>query len=118
MTAQLLGVVLFWIGLGLTVAGVIGVLRLPDTYARIKAMASINGLAAFFVHVSGALVLPSEYGFRSVLIAVLFLLSGPALAQVIARCAHRLEVPAHLERDDLAAAPGSPPSQVPRTSER
>lgn len=96
------GLVLFWLGMSLVVAGVVGVFRLPDIYARIKAMALVNGLAAFLVHISGVLLVPMGYGFRGALVAVLFLLSGPALAQVIARAAHELGMNDALEIDELA----------------
>jgi multicomponent Na+:H+ antiporter subunit G len=99
---QNIGLVLFWFGMVLVVAGVVGIFRLPDVYARIKAMALVNGLAAFVVHMSGVLLVPVGYGYRGALVAVLFLISGPALAQVIARAAHDLGMNDALEHDDLA----------------
>jgi multicomponent Na+:H+ antiporter subunit G len=106
---QTIGLVLFWFGMVLVVGGVVGIFRLPDIYARIKAMALVNGLAAFVVHMSGVLLVPVGYGYRGALVAVLFLISGPALAQVIARAAHDLGMNDALQSDDLAVTPSVGP---------
>jgi monovalent cation/proton antiporter MnhG/PhaG subunit len=100
--AEGIGIALFWFGMLLVAAGVVGIFRLRDVYARIKAMALINGLGAFVIHLSGVFLVPMGYGYRGALVAVLFLISGPALAQVIARAAHRLGMNDGLEVDDLA----------------
>lgn len=97
-----IGVAAFAVGLALVCAGVVGIVRFPSIFDRIKALSVINGLGAFLLHASGALLVPGEFGFRGLLTAVLFLIPGPAVAQVLAACAYRHGLREGLAHDDLA----------------
>lgn len=101
MIGDIFGLVLLWVGVALCLLGTLGACRFRDLYARIKAMSLVNGLAAACIHLSSVGLVPADYGYRGALTALLFLLSGPALAHVVALAAHRTGEGGALARDDL-----------------
>lgn len=110
MIAEIAGFALLWFGIALAVLGVLGMCRSRDLYARIKFMSLVNGLAAASIHLSSVGLVPPEHGFRGVLTALLFLLSGPALAHALALTAHRTGAAAEPGRDDPARDTRGQPS--------
>ncbi len=83
------------IGLGFSLSGAIGILRMPDLYTRIQCssknvtMGTLPVLLAVLVE-KGVV---STYGSRALLIAVLVLVINPVAAHALARAAYRTGVP-------------------------
>ncbi len=87
--------VLALIGLGFSLSGAVGILRMPDLYTRIQCssknvtMGTLPLLLAVVVH-KGVV---STYGSRALLVAVLVLVINPMAAHALARAAYRTEIP-------------------------
>ena len=83
------------VGLGFSLSGAVGILRMPDVYTRIQCssknvtMGTLPLLAAVVVDQG----LVSSYGSRALLIAVLVLVVNPLAAHALARAAYRSGVP-------------------------
>lgn len=104
-----------WIGLGalllgiaITAAGVVGVYRFPDVYARLNALAKVTTMGAVLVHLSSGALLPPGQGRKGVLTAFVLLLTTPVVTQAIAYLAHRQGLPNRLQRDELASDQARP----------
>lgn len=101
MIDELLGGALLCVGVVLALLGTLGACRFHDLYARVKAMSLVNGLAAVCIHLSSLGLVPPGHGLRGGLTALLFLLSGPALAHALALTAYRADGARGLPRDEL-----------------
>jgi multicomponent Na+:H+ antiporter subunit G len=83
------------IGLGFSLSGALGIVRMPDIYSRLQSssknvtMGTLPLLAAVVVDKG----LVSTYGSRALLIAVLVLVVNPVAAHALARAAYRTGVP-------------------------
>ncbi|MNL31517.1 Na(+)/H(+) antiporter subunit G [compost metagenome] len=104
-----------WIGLGalmlgiaITAAGVVGIYRFPDVYARLNALAKVTTMGALLVHLSSGALLPSGQGGKAVLPALVLLLTTPVVTQAIAYLSHRQGLPNCLKRDELADERANP----------
>lgn len=91
------------LGIAITAAGVVGIYRFPDVYARLNALAKVTTLGAVLVHLSSGALLPSGHGGKGVLTALVLLLTTPVVTQAIAYLSHRLGLPNRLQRDELAS---------------
>lgn len=98
----ILGLVVLTAGLVIATLGVIGIQRMPDFYLRMKPFALVTTVAAVGVHVGAAMLIPGMVGYKSLLTALLFLITGPALAQALLYTAHRLQVRREAAVDELA----------------
>ena len=83
------------IGLGFSLSGALGIVRMPDLYTRLQSssknvtMGTLPLLAAVVVDKGPV----STYGSRALLIAVLVLVVNPLAAHALARAAYRTGVP-------------------------
>jgi multicomponent Na+:H+ antiporter subunit G len=70
------------------IAGVVGLYRFPDAYARLQA-SSLCGTTAVFSIFIGALALAPSWGIASRLLVIIFffLVSGPTSSHIVARFA-------------------------------
>jgi multicomponent Na+:H+ antiporter subunit G len=92
---QALVIVLLVLGVGVSVSGATGILRMPDVYLRIQSSSKTVTLGALPVLL--ALVVAkgpvTGYGSRALIVAVLLLVMNPVATHALARAAYRSGVP-------------------------
>jgi multicomponent Na+:H+ antiporter subunit G len=83
------------IGVGFSLTGAVGILRMPDVYTRVQCatigvtMGAVPLLVALVV-ATGPL---TTYGSRALIVAVLLLLVNPIASHALVRAAHKTRVP-------------------------
>ena len=88
-------IVLAAIGVGFSLSGAVGILRMPDLYTRIQCssktitMGALPALIALAVGEGPS----SSYGSRTLLVAVLLLVVNPLASHALARAAYKRGVP-------------------------
>ena len=84
----------FFIFLGITafLISAIGLLRMPDLYARIHAGAKSPTMATLLVIV-GAVFLEPSWAPKLILLALFILATNPLSSSVIARASHKVNIP-------------------------
>jgi multicomponent Na+:H+ antiporter subunit G len=70
----------------------IGLLRMPDLYARIHAGAKSPTMATLLV-IAGAIFLEPAWAPKLLLLAAFVLLTNPLSSSVIARASHKINIP-------------------------
>ncbi len=108
---RVLGESLLGVGAALMALAGIGVLRLPDVYARLQAGTKAASLGLACVFVGTAVLLPGASVAVKLGLALVFqLLTAPLAAHVIGRAAYRAGIPAwRLELDELRDRVSTPP---------
>jgi multicomponent Na+:H+ antiporter subunit G len=88
-------IVLAVIGLGFTLSGAVGILRMPDVYSRIQCSSKTVTMGALPVLIALVVGLGpiSSYGSRALLVAVLLLIVNPAASHALVRAAYKTGVP-------------------------
>ena len=83
------------IGLGFSLSGAVGIVRMPDVYTRIQCSSKnvTMGTLPLLIAVVVDKGLVSTYGSRALLIAVLVLVVNPLAAHALTRAAYRSGVP-------------------------
>jgi multicomponent Na+:H+ antiporter subunit G len=99
-------IVLSCIGLGFSLSGAVGVLRMPDVYTRIQCSSkavTMGALPALIALVVGAGAI-SLYGARALIVAFLLLVVNPASSHALARAAYKVGIPmwSGAVRDEVA----------------
>jgi len=91
---DMLGIVLMGLGTAFFVAGTVGLLRFPDVYCRLHALAKADGMGLALICLGAACSADAwAEALRIVLIWVLVALSGATGGHLIARLARRDGVP-------------------------
>ncbi|MCS7088224.1 MAG: monovalent cation/H(+) antiporter subunit G [Thermoflexales bacterium] len=91
------------VGTAFSVIGILGLVRLPDVYARMHAVGKVATFGVVLLTIAAVLVVPFAWSKGLVLIALL-VLTGPATSHAIGSAAYRLGIPMKRAlRDDLAA---------------
>ena len=94
---DIISIILIVFGLFFIIAGVIGVLRMPDTFCRLQSATNIATMGAMPIILSASI-----WGFSNnntsiavkALIVILFLLiTNPTASHAMARAAYKLKVP-------------------------
>jgi multicomponent Na+:H+ antiporter subunit G len=88
-------IVLCVVGLGFSLSGAVGILRMPDLYTRIQCSSktiTMGALPALAALVVGEGVV-SNYAGRALIVAVLLLVVNPAASHALARAAYKAGVP-------------------------
>lgn len=116
MVLQVLGVSILTAGLLAAVVGVAGLHRMPSFYLRVKPFSLVTTVAAFGVHVGSSVLIPGTFGYKGLLTALVFLITGPALAQALMHTARRLRVPHRAAVDELAGTEAEPTPPRPQGS--
>ena len=87
--------VLAAIGLGFSLSGAVGILRMPDVYTRIQCSSKAVTMGALPMLV--ALVVAkdpvSSFGSRAVIVALLLMVFSPVASHALARAAYKAGVP-------------------------
>ena len=96
------------VGSALSLIGVLGMVRLPDVYARLHATGKVGIYGAVLLLVAAAIWTPLGWG-RAILLIVLLMITGPVTAHAISSAAYRIGTPMKNPiRDDLSAAEERP----------
>ncbi len=104
VVVQLLILILVLIGTSFSILGVLGLIRLPDVYARLHAAGKVGVFGAALLAAAVALSAPSMASKALILVALL-IIAGPVVSHALASAANRLGIPVkHALRDDLAEA--------------
>lgn len=88
-------IVLVVVGLGFSLSGVVGILRMPDLYTRIQCSSktvTMGALPALVALVVGEGPI-SSYGSRALVIAFLLLVVNPMSSHALARAAFKAGIP-------------------------
>lgn len=85
---DVMGIVFVFIGVAFSVLGVIGVLRLPDTYSRLHASGKTSILGVLFISLGTAFILPSAT-LKIIALSIFVIFSGPVGSHAIAAAVHR-----------------------------
>ena len=85
---DIMGIVFVFIGVAFSVLGVIGVLRLPDTYSRLHASGKTSILGVLFISLGTAFILPSAT-LKIIALSIFVIFSGPVGSHAIAAAVHR-----------------------------
>lgn len=87
---QVLIAVLLLVGLVFVFGGTLGLLRLPDVYARAHAASKCDSVGAGSILLAAALVGGLSFGdLKVLLLLLLILVSGPTTAHALSRAAYR-----------------------------
>jgi multicomponent Na+:H+ antiporter subunit G len=87
-----------------SILGVVGLIRLPDVYTRLHATGKV-GLFGVVLLLIGDVVLTPLGLSKGLVLIVLLMIGGPAVAHVLASAAYRSGIPMNPSmRDDLAEA--------------
>jgi multicomponent Na+:H+ antiporter subunit G len=87
-----------------SILGVIGLIRLPDVYTRLHATGKV-GLFGVVLLLIGDVVLTPLGLSKGLVLIILLMIGGPAVAHVLASAAYRTGIPLKQSiRDDLAKA--------------
>jgi multicomponent Na+:H+ antiporter subunit G len=91
---RIAGHVLMALGAGLLLLAAVGLLRLPDVFARMHAATKAASLGLACVLAGTAVLMPTPGTVAKVVLAILFqLATAPVAAHVIGRAAYRAGVP-------------------------
>jgi multicomponent Na+:H+ antiporter subunit G len=88
-------IILVVVGLGFSLSGVVGILRMPDLYTRIQCSSktvTMGALPALVAVVVGEGPITS-YGSRALIIAFLLLVVNPMSSHALARAAYKAGIP-------------------------
>ena len=90
------------VGTLFSIIGIIGLVRLPDVYARMHAVGKVSTFGVVLLTTAAVLAVPFTWSKALILIAFL-VLTGPLISHAIASGAYRLGIPLKgAQRDDLA----------------
>jgi multicomponent Na+:H+ antiporter subunit G len=99
-----IGCTLLIFGVLFSFVGVVGVLRLPDTYTRLHATGNTGTLGIFFL-CAGAVVLMPPAAPKLIVLGVFIVFTGPVAAHAIAAAVYRSELTTML--DDYSVPKGA-----------
>ena len=111
---DIIGLIVLWIGIGFSIIGVLGLVRMPDLYCRLHATGKVStvGLAGLLL---GAAILMPSGALKLIALTIFAVLTLPVSTHTIAAAAHRHgNYKAILVRDDLAdmSIPQAQPASV------
>lgn len=88
MIAELIGAFLIIVGAIFSVLGVVGILRLPDTYSRLHASGKTSTLGVLFFCFGTAFVVEGA-ALKLLALGIFIIFSGPVGSHAIAAALHR-----------------------------
>lgn len=83
-----LGIIAIFIGIIFCILGVIGILRLPDTYSRLHASGKTSTLGVLFICLGTAFIFPSAI-LKLLALGIFLIFSGPVGSHAIGAAVHR-----------------------------
>jgi multicomponent Na+:H+ antiporter subunit G len=101
---QLIALIAVVAGTLFSILGVVGMIRLPDVYTRLHATGKV-GLFGVVLLLIGDVVLTPLGLSKGLVLLILLMIGGPAVAHVLASAAYRSGIPMNPSiRDDLSGA--------------
>ena len=88
MIATILGILSILVGVAFSVLGVIGILRLPDTFSQLHASGKTSTLGILFICLGTAFLRPTVI-LELVALSIFIIFSGPVGSHAIAAAVHR-----------------------------
>jgi len=88
MISEILGAIALLMGVVFSALGVLGILRLPDTYSRLHASGKTSTLGVIFLCLGTAFLRPSAI-LELLALSIFVIFSGPVGSHVIAAAVHR-----------------------------
>jgi multicomponent Na+:H+ antiporter subunit G len=85
---QSIGAVSIVVGVIFSILGVVGILRLPDTYSRLHASGKTSTLGILFICVGTGFIIPTAF-LKLLALAIFIIFSGPVGSHAIAAAVHR-----------------------------
>lgn len=99
---DILGLIVLWIGVGFSVLGVVGMIRMPDLYCRLHASGKVATVGLCGLLLGTAILMPSA-ALKLLALAIFAVLTLPVSTHSIAAAAYRHGVPMNRSiRDDMA----------------
>lgn len=100
---QIIALIAVVAGTAFSLIGVLGMIRLPDVFARLHATGKVGVFGVVLLLVATAVWTPQGWG-RAVLLIVLLMITGPIAAHAIISAAYRIRLPIQDEYvNDLSA---------------
>jgi len=111
----LIAILAVLVGTFFSLVGIIGLVRLPDVYARMHATGKVSTFGVVLLTVAAVFVTPLAWS-KALLLIALLILAGPVVSHAISSAAYRLGLPMKQAlRDDLASQQ-RPASRAPADS--
>lgn len=88
MIADVIGAVFILLGVVFNVLGVLGILRLPDTYSRLHASGKVSALGVLLLCLGTGFLLPSAIA-KLIMLSIFVIFSAPVGSHAIAAAVHR-----------------------------
>lgn len=88
MILEIIGAILVVIGVMFSILGVVGVLRLPDTYTRLHASGKTSTLGVVFLCAGVGLMMPSTLP-KVISLSLFIIFAAPVGSHAIAAAVHR-----------------------------
>jgi multicomponent Na+:H+ antiporter subunit G len=85
---QIIGAFFIVVGVIFSALGVVGILRLPDTYTRLHASGKTSTLGILFICFGTAFIVPAAI-LKLLALAIFIVFSGPVGSHAIAAAVHR-----------------------------
>jgi multicomponent Na+:H+ antiporter subunit G len=102
---ELVGLIVLWGGVGFSVIGVVGMMRMPDLYCRLHASGKVSTVGLCGLLLGAAFIMPSA-GLKLLALAIFALLTLPVGTHAIAAAAYRHGVRMNVAiRDDMELRP-------------
>lgn len=102
---ELVGLIVLWGGIGFSVIGVLGMIRMPDLYCRLHASGKVSTVGLCGLLLGAALIMPSA-GLKLIALAIFAILTLPVGTHAIAAAAYRHGVKMNMSiRDDMEYRP-------------
>jgi multicomponent Na+:H+ antiporter subunit G len=99
---EIIGLIVLWIGIGFSVLGVVGMIRMPDLYCRLHASGKVSTVGLCGLLLGTAIIMPSA-ALKLLALAIFAVLTLPVCTHAIAAAAYRHGVPMNrVVRDDMA----------------
>lgn len=89
---QIVGILALIAGTGFSILGILGMLRLPDSYTRLHATGKVSAFGCVFLSVAAIALTPLTLG-KGLVLIFLLLLSAPTVSHSIASAGYRAGVP-------------------------
>jgi multicomponent Na+:H+ antiporter subunit G len=107
---------LLTVGVFFTLVSAIGIVRLPDIYARMHAAGKASTLGVACILLAAGLHFGGWVLFRMLVLVALFLITGPIATTAMGRAAYRTDARRSLilNHDELAEVQAVPPPPGPR----
>jgi len=98
---QLIVILAVLVGTFFSVVGVLGLIRLPDVYARLHAAGKVGIFGVVLLLVAAVVWTPLGWG-KALLLMLLLMVAGPVTAHAIGSAAYQVNLPIKdAVRDDL-----------------